>query len=497
MWAAGTAAARPGQEGVGSMKRARMNRIYLGAMLLVGIAVLLGILSMIQMNQNKKQVSQTTAILLDQVSQVIDSSQGKEAVLVESLKEDYITRARAVSYTIDCKPEIEDDISELMKIAGMIKVDEIHLFDENGIIYKGTEPQYYGYSFDSGEQMNYFKPMLYDKRLTMCQDLTANTAEGKMMMYAICWNEAGTRMLQVGIEPKRLMEELRVSSIREIMQELPTYLGVTMVVADENTGEIEGATSEPLVGKTLHEIGIDLNTRKLEQILSGKVDGKDSYFEARSHKEYVIAVIQEKDIVHKDMPLILGIVALYFVIAVGVSLFINLRLVARTDSALKNAQMDALTGFLNRGGYEDSILAHSKTSLKDNFVYVSMDLNGLKQANDAFGHEVGDALLKGAASCIRKCFGDYGEIYRVGGDEFVAMIEADDQLLGTIKKEFEEMIRYWNLNIVKGLSVSSGYAQHKEFPDKTLTELAKVADTRMYKAKEEHYRATGEDRRRR
>lgn len=479
------------------MKLIRINKICLGALLLTAIGILLGILSMIQMNQNKKQVDQTTAMLLDQISQIIDNSLGKEAVLVESLKEDYITRARAVSYTIDCKPEIEDDISELMKIAGMIKVDEIHLFDENGVIYKGTEPQYYGYSFDSGEQMHYFKPMLYDKRLAMCQDLTANTAEGKMMMYAICWNEAGTRMLQVGIEPRRLMEELRVSSIQETMQELPTYLGVTMVVAEEESGEIEGATSAPLVGKTLNEIGIDLNTGKLEQMLSGKVDGKDSYYEVHSHKGYVIAVIQEKDIVHKDVPLILGIVALYFVIAVGVSLFIIVKLIARTDSALKNAKTDALTGFLNRRGYEDSILARSEAPLEDNFVYVSMDLNSLKQANDALGHEVGDALLKGAASCIRKCFADYGEMFRVGGDEFVAMIAADDQQLETIKREFKEAIRCWNLNIMKGLSVSCGYAQHREFPDKTLEELAKIADSRMYKAKEEHYKATGEDRRRR
>lgn len=479
------------------MKLIRINKICLGALLLTAIGILLGILSMIQMNQNKKQVDQTTAILLDQISQIIDNSQGKEAVLVESLKEDYITRARAVSYTIDCKPEIEDDISELMKIAGMIKVDEIHLFDENGVIYKGTEPQYYGYSFDSGEQMHYFKPMLYDKRLAMCQDLMANTAEGKMMMYAICWNEAGTRMLQVGIEPRRLMEELRVSSIQETMQELPTYLGVTMVVAEEESGEIEGATSAPLVGKTLNEIGIDLNTGKLEQMLSGKVDGKNSYYEVHSHKGYVIAVIQEKDIVHKDVPLILGIVALYFVIAVGASLFIIVKLIARTDSALKNAKTDALTGFLNRRGYEDSILARGEAPLEDNFVYVSMDLNSLKQANDAFGHEVGDALLKGAASCIRKCFADYGEMFRVGGDEFVAMIAVDDQQLETIKREFKEAIRCWNLNIMKGLSVSCGYAQHREFPDKTLEELAKIADLRMYKAKEEHYKATGEDRRRR
>lgn len=497
MWSGGTAGDGWNREGLSSVKLTRLHKICLGVMLLAAIGILLGILSMFQIKQDEEQVNQTTEILLDQISQVIDSSKSKEHVLVESLKEDYVTRARAVSYTIDCKPEIEDDISELMKIASMMKVDEIHIFDESGVICGGTEPQYYGFSFDSGEQMSYFKSMLHDKHLTMCQDLTANTAESKMMMYAICWNETGTNMLQVGIAPRRLMEELRVSSIREIMQEMPTYLGVTLVVADENTGEIEGSTSGSLVGKTLNEIGIDLSTGKLERLMSGKVDGRESYFEAHSHEGYVIAVIQEKSVVHKNVPMIVGIVALYFFIAVGASLFVIMKLVARTDTALKNAKTDALTGFLNRRGYEDSVLKYSKTPFQDTFVYVSMDLNGLKQANDAFGHEMGDTLLKGAASCIRKCFADYGELFRVGGDEFVALIEANDQQLADIKKEFEETIKYWSLNIVKGLSVSCGFAPHKEFPDKTLTELARVADTRMYQAKQEYYKVSGVDRRRR
>lgn len=479
------------------MKIMKKRKIFVTAMLLGGILILLGLLSAIQVTQDRKQVSQTTAILLDQICQIIDSSQSKKTVLEESIKEDYITRAMAVSYIIGCKPEIEGDVEELLNIASMLRVDEIHLFDESGVIYGGTEPQYYGYSFDSGEQMGYFKPMLSDKSMSMCQDLRANTAEGKMMMYAICWDEWGTRMLQVGIEPKRLMEELRVSGIRERMQEMPTYLGVTMVVAEEDSGEIQGATSAHLVGKTLEEIGIDLGEGKLEQMLAGSVDETRSYYKARGHRGYVIAVIQEKSVVHKDVPLILGIVAIYFVIAVGVSMFFILKMAGHRDSALKNAKTDALTGLLNRRGYDDSMLARSTTPLKENFVYVSMDLNGLKQANDTFGHEAGDELIKSAAVCMRKCFEDYGELFRFGGDEFVAMIDADDRQLEAIKREFEEMIAYWNIHLVKGLSVSCGYIQHKEFPEKTLEELVKIADMRMYQAKQEYYETTGADRRRR
>ena len=70
----------------------------------------------------------------------------------------------------------------LSRIAELMRIDEIHVFDESGTIFSGTVPRYYGYSFDSGEQMAYFKPMLDDKTLSMCQDVTPNTAESKSMM---------------------------------------------------------------------------------------------------------------------------------------------------------------------------------------------------------------------------------------------------------------------------------------------------------------------------
>ena len=98
-------------------------------------------------------------VLLDRVITVLNKNDDSENGLIESLKDDYIVRAKAVSYIIDAKPQVEYDVEELQKIADLILVDEIHLFDKNGYIYSGTLPKYYGFSFDSGEQMEYFKPM--------------------------------------------------------------------------------------------------------------------------------------------------------------------------------------------------------------------------------------------------------------------------------------------------------------------------------------------------
>ena len=69
--------------------------------------------------------------------------------------------------------------------------------------------------------MEYFKPMLEDKTLTMCQDVTPNTSEGKKIMYAITWDETGTRMIQVGIEPVRLLNEVKQNEISSIVENMP------------------------------------------------------------------------------------------------------------------------------------------------------------------------------------------------------------------------------------------------------------------------------------
>lgn len=141
---------------------------------------------------------------------------------------------------IDADPAVEYDVNELQKIAKLMAVDEIHLFDDQETIYSGSAPKYFGYNFDSGTQMEYFKPMLKDKSLTMCQDVTPNTAEGKKMMYAITWNEDGTKMLQVGIKPKRLLNEIKQNNISNVVAGMPIYKAMEIMVADADTQVIEG-----------------------------------------------------------------------------------------------------------------------------------------------------------------------------------------------------------------------------------------------------------------
>ena len=90
-----------------------------------------------------------------------------------------------------------------------MQVDEIHFFNTNGEIYAGTNPEYYGFNFDSGEQISFFKPMLSDYNMQLCQDITPNTAEDKMMQYAAVWQSDHSYIIQIGLVPDRYLQTIQ------------------------------------------------------------------------------------------------------------------------------------------------------------------------------------------------------------------------------------------------------------------------------------------------
>lgn len=153
---------------------------------------------------------------------------------------------------------------------------------------------------------------------------------------------------------------------------------------------------------------------------------------------------------------------------------------------------DDLTGLKNRHCYENDL---ASCVVNNDFIYMSLDLNGLKVVNDTEGHMAGDELLKAAAECMKNVLGTYGDVYRTGGDEFVALIYANQEQLIDLKQEFENAMNEWHGEFSDTMSISYGYVQRKEFEEIAPTEMAKLADKRMYQAKAMYYKAKGIDRR--
>ena len=182
--------------------------------------------------------------------------------------------------------------------------------------------------------------------------------------------------------------------------------------------------------------------------------------------------------------------------AVLVIMILAIHIIADRTRALQQTSFtDQSTRLLNRRAFEEEKMRLAMAPLREDFACLTADVNGLKAVNDNLGHAAGDELIQGAADCLRACFGRYGDIYRIGGDEFAAMLHLSPEQLEAALKALDEVTAHWSGKLAKELSISCGCATTREFPSENIAELGRISDERMYAAKDAHYRQTGKARR--
>ena len=153
------------------------------------------------------------------------------------------------------------------------------------------------------------------------------------------------------------------------------------------------------------------------------------------------------------------------------------------------AHKDAMTGVKNKTAYnEATALLDKKILLEDaHFCIVMVDVNYLKRVNDNYGHEYGNEYLINACKLTCGVFGKEN-VYRIGGDEFVIIIEGEKVSLckyfvAQFKSEMEH--KYFNdsLKPWEKVSAAVGMATYEPVHDKTSEEVFKRADKEMYENK--------------
>lgn len=170
------------------------------------------------------------------------------------------------------------------------------------------------------------------------------------------------------------------------------------------------------------------------------------------------------------------------------------------DRLDEEVHTDPLTGIPNRNAYEEKLKEYDRPPLPSNLAIFSVDVNGLKEANDQEGHRAGDEVLRLSAHIMQTVLQPDGECYRIGGDEFIGVIrlsEGSSDSVENIIARLRECAAATLRHNGKSVSLAIGGAAASEHPEYSLRELAAFADRRMYQDKELYYSQTGHDRRRR
>jgi diguanylate cyclase (GGDEF)-like protein len=151
------------------------------------------------------------------------------------------------------------------------------------------------------------------------------------------------------------------------------------------------------------------------------------------------------------------------------------------------ATTDPLTGLGNRRALtEDLDAALATASADDPALLVLYDLNGFKHYNDSFGHPAGDSLLARLGQNLAATAAPYGAAYRMGGDEFCALVKPDgapvEALLSATAQALKESGDGFEIDAAFG-------AITLPFEAQTASDALQLADRRLYAAKE--YRPSG------
>ena len=177
---------------------------------------------------------------------------------------------------------------------------------------------------------------------------------------------------------------------------------------------------------------------------------------------------------------------------------ISLSGTAPDTSALINAALayqrasmyqDALTNVKNKAWY-DKTQERINENIANNtasFAILMADVNNLKKINDHYGHERGNDFLLGACRIICTVF-NHSPVFRIGGDEFVVLLENidyrnRDKLVAKLKEEFDKSAMDESKEPWERYSAALGLAVYDQYIDTSMNDVFKRADDLMYKNK--------------
>lgn len=161
------------------------------------------------------------------------------------------------------------------------------------------------------------------------------------------------------------------------------------------------------------------------------------------------------------------------------------------DAMNSLANKDSLTGVRNKTSYDNEVkrLEWKIADGSANFGIVMIDLNFLKRTNDTYGHEQGNIAIQRLCHIICNVF-EKSPVFRIGGDEFVVILENDDyNKVDELVEEFNiKLSSYKNdtsLNPWERVSAAIGYSLFDGKTDKCVAHVFQRADKNMYNRKKE------------
>jgi len=147
---------------------------------------------------------------------------------------------------------------------------------------------------------------------------------------------------------------------------------------------------------------------------------------------------------------------------------------------------DALTGILNRYGFNEQMDRLFTSSEAETLSLLMLDLDHFKGVNDTYGHDAGDVVLQFVANTLNRISGSDAAVCRWGGEEFTSLVPnaADPAALAEeIRQEIEGSAITVGIHEIH-ITVTIGVCTVKDRTGITISDMVRTADQNLYRAKD-------------
>ncbi len=349
-----------------------------GILVLVMLVMILVFQLMNEQNQAYEDANRT----FSQMDQVLAENESELIEIREEYRQSCLHAAEAVSRIIEGDPEVLHSSEKLKEIAGEVEVDEIHIFNKDGEIFAGTEPKYYGYTVDSGEQIGFFGPMLKDKSLKLVQEITENTAEGKLMQYSAVWSGSGEFIVQVGMNPVNVIKVTEKNQLSYIFSLFRVNPEASYYAIDAESGIIAGSTTLEAVGHDCSDMGFSFED--IENAQKGfykKINGRYSFCVFQKIESNYIGRVISVNYLYQSVPvtvlsvLICLIIAAY-ILAMAVTRYMNKYVVNKIHDVIHKLEL------ITEGSLEEQIDVQSSLEFQELDSYINRMVKSLSDTNN-------------------------------------------------------------------------------------------------------------------
>lgn len=274
---------------------------YITMVVAAALTLIFGFNWLLQSKNAESDMIKNADLKLEQISRTLDNNTLELENLKESLSEDYLTRADAFAYIIQQNPDVLESQEELQRITELLNVDELHVIDENGILFAGNIPLYFGMDFHSTDQTREFLSILDDPEGSLVQDIRPNGYEQKVFQYIGVARQDKKGIVQIGMAPTRMLEAQARNELAYILDKIPMDTGGTLFAVDKETGEILAHSDNSIQGKDMEVLGF--TSDNLDDFEEGGFLGKGkekTFYVLKDYEGIMLGMGKEEKVLYEE-----------------------------------------------------------------------------------------------------------------------------------------------------------------------------------------------------